>query len=123
MAFFYLLLAILLIFGVVGAVVYFFTDMTKQLKYTILSALLLGWILVAIYSYYQNQRRILIDKLYYEFSHGKVLECEAPFGEKVKVKRDRFNFVSGTLVFMGKEGTEVEGLVVPIDSCKVVDGE
>ena len=119
MAFFYLLLAILLIFGVVGAVVYFFTDMTKQLKYTILSALLLGWVLVAVYSYYQNQKRIRIDKLYYEFNHGKVLVCEAPFGEKVKVDKEHFNFVSGTLVFMGKEGTKYEGLVVPIDSCEV----
>ncbi|NPA63516.1 MAG: hypothetical protein GXO16_00940 [Epsilonproteobacteria bacterium] len=119
MAFFYLLLAVLLLFGMIGAIVYFFTDMTKQLKYTILSALVLGWILVAIYSYYQNQKRILIDKLYYEFSHGRVLECEAPFGERVKVDKNSFNFVSGTLVFVGKEGSSYEGLVVPIDSCKL----
>ena len=119
MAFFYLLLAILLIFGVVGAIVYFFTDMTKKLKYTILSALLLGWVLVAVYSYYQHQKRLFIDKLYYEYSHGKKLLCKTPFGQRVVVDNKNFNFISGTLVFMGKEGSKFEGLVVPIDSCTV----
>ncbi len=118
MAFFYLLLAILLIFGVVGAVVYFFTDMAQKLKYTILASLLLGWSLVAIYSYYQNKKRIVIDRLYYEYNQGQVLKCKDPFGEIVKVDKRHFNFVSGTLVFVGKEGTKFEGLVVPIESCK-----
>ena len=123
MAFFYLLLAILLIFGVVGAVVYFFTDMAQKLKYTILASLLVGWALVAVYSYYQNQKRLLVDKLYYEFNLGKPLRCLDPFGQEVVVRKNDFNYVNGTLVFVGKVGTRYNGLVVPIERCKVLDGK
>ncbi len=118
MAFFYLLLFLLLLFGVVGAVVYFFSDLTSRAKYTILAALILGWLLVAGYSYYQNQRRIHHDLLYYRFIHDKPLHCTTPFGQKVEVKKRYFNFVSGTMVFMGKEGSPYAELVVPIDRCE-----
>ena len=118
MAFFYLLIALLLVFGIVGAIVYFFTDLTNRLKYTILASLILGWSLVAGYSYIQSKRRIYHDMLYYRFMHGKVLLCKDPFGKEIAVDRDHFNFVSGTMVFVGKERSPYEGLIVPIDRCK-----
>ncbi len=121
MALFYLLLLIFLVFGAVGAVIYFFTDMTQKVKYTILITLIIGWSLIAIYSYYQNKKRLYIDKIYYEYNQGKELLCEDPFGEKVKVSKKYFNFVSGTLVFVGKEDTKYDGLIVPLEKCKVID--
>jgi len=121
MALFYLLLLILLVFGAVGAVVYFFTDMSQKIKYTILVTLVIGWGLIAIYSYYQNKKRLYIDKIFYEFNQGKELLCKDPFGEEVKVHKNYFNFVSGTLVFVGKENTKFDGLIVPLEKCKVLD--
>ncbi len=118
MAFFYLLLFLLLLFGVVGVVVYLFTDLTSRAKFTILATLILGWLLVAGYSYYQNQKRIYHDKLYYLFIHGKTLHCRTPFGQKVDINKQNFNFVSGTMVFMGKKKSPYAELVVPIDRCE-----
>jgi hypothetical protein len=57
--------------------------------------------------------------LYFEYNHGKTLECKDPFGKVVKVNKKNFDFVSGTMVFLGKEGSPYEGLVVPIEGCKV----
>ncbi|WP_187647086.1 hypothetical protein [Nitrosophilus labii] len=114
MAFLYLVIFLLLIFGVIGVVVYFFTGLTKRLKVSIVLSLLLGWILILGYSLYQDKKRKLHEKLLYSFNHGKVLICK-----DVNVTNDKFNFVSGTLVFVGKEKTKYEGLVVPIDLCRV----
>ena len=122
MAFFYLLLILLLVFGAIGAIVYFFTDMASRMKYTVLAALVLGWLLVAGYSYYQNKKRIYHDMLLFEYNHGKVLECNDPFGKVVEVQKKNFDFISGTMVFMGKEGSPYAGLVVPIEKCRVKGG-
>ena len=114
MAFFYLLIFLLLIFGLIGVVVYFFTELTKRLKIIIILSLVFGWILIFGYSLYQDKKRKYHEKLLFNFNHGKVLICK-----DVNVSKDGFNFVNGTLVFVGKENTEFEGLVVPIDSCKL----
>ncbi len=119
MAFFYLLLILLLLFGAVGAVVYFFTDMASRMKYTVLAALLLGWLLVAGYSYYQNKRRLFHDMLLFEYNHGAVLVCNDPFGKAIEVNKNSFEFVNATMIFMGKEGSRYEGLVVPLDKCRL----
>jgi hypothetical protein len=118
-AFFYLLLLLLLIIGVVGAVLYIFTDMTQRVKHIIFFSLVLGWILIAIYSYYQNKKRVYLDMLYYNYIHGKELQCFTPFDERVAVDKKRFDFISGTLVFIGKEGSKLEGLIVPLENCKL----
>ncbi|MRI83368.1 MAG: hypothetical protein C6I00_03015 [Nitratiruptor sp.] len=118
MALFYLLVALLLIFGMVGAVVYFFSDMTTRLKYIVLGSLVAGWLLIALYSFYQNQRRLYHERLRYRYTHGHELLCESPLGGWVVVDRKQFDFLPGTMVFVGKEGSAVAGLVVPIDRCK-----
>ena len=118
MAFVYFLLFLLLIFALIGGVIYFFTEFTSRIKYFILAALVIGWMAIFAYTYTQNQKRIARDRIYYNFIHQKPLLCKDPFGKEVVVRSDYFDFVSGTLVFVGKEGTKYEGLVVSIDSCK-----
>ncbi|SMC09979.1 hypothetical protein [Nitratiruptor tergarcus] len=118
MAFFYFILFLLLIFAIIGAVIYFFTELTSRIKYFILAGLLVGWAAIFAYSYFQNKKRIERDKIYYEYLHDKYITCIDPFGKKVIVNKQNFNFVSGTLVFMGKEGSRYEGLVISIDKCK-----
>jgi len=119
MAFVNFLLFLLVVFGVIGGVVHYFTDFGKRVKYSILIALALGWLAIAAYSYYQNQKRIYHDMLYYHYKQGETLVCKAPFGAEVEVDRTRFDFISGTLVFVGREGTPYEGLVVPLEECRL----
>ncbi|WP_281950527.1 hypothetical protein [Nitrosophilus kaiyonis] len=114
MAFLYLLIFLLLIFGIIGVVVYFFTELTKRVKFLIILSLIIGWLLIFTYSMYQDKKRKYHEYLLFNFSHGKTLICK-----DINVTKEKFNFVSGTLVFVGKEKTEFEGLVVPIDSCKI----
>jgi len=113
-AFFYLLIFLLLIFAILGIVIYFFTELTKRLKITIVLSLILGWALIFRYSLYQDKKRKYHEMLLFKFNHGKTLICK-----DVNITKEKFNFVSGTLVFVGKEKTEFEGLVVPIEGCEV----
>ncbi len=118
MAFIYFTLFLVLLFLLIAAVIYFFTNFTSRIKYFFLAALLLGWVTIFIYTYVQNQKRIARDKLLYEFRHDAHLTCIDSFGKRVQVDKNRFDYISGTQVFMGKEKTPYEGLVVPIESCK-----
>ena len=85
---------------------------------TILLSLLLGWLLIFGYTLLQDRKRELHEKLLFAFNHGKNLICK-----DVTVDKTNFNFVSGTLVFVWKEGREFEGLVIPIDECEVRNGK
>ena len=118
MAFFYFILFLLFVFAIIGVVLYFFTEFTNRVKYFVLIALALGWLAIFFYSYHQKQRRVFRDYIYYQYLHDKNLTCIDPFGTKVIVNKENFNFVSGTLVFVGKDGSRYEGLVVSIDNCK-----
>ncbi len=98
--------------------IYFVTTIGIRMKYFIITTLFIVWGMIFTYNYYQDKKRIYIDKIYYLFMHNKNLVCKDPFGQKVTVNRKNFNFVSGTLVFIGKEKSPYEGLVVPAEKCK-----
>ncbi len=114
MAFFYLLLFSLLIFGIIGVVVYFFTGLTKRLKIAIALSLFSGWLLVFGFTIYQDKTRERHKELLYAFEHQKALWCKGYL-----VDKKNFNFVSGTMVFVGREKTPYEGLTISIDECEI----
>ncbi len=118
MAFLYFTLFLVLLFLLIGAVIYFFTNFASRIKYFFLATLFLGWVAIFLYSYVQNQKRIVRDRLLYEFRHDVHLTCVDSFGKRVQVDKEHFDYISGTQVFIGKEKTPYEGLVVPIESCK-----
>ena len=111
-------LFILLLLIVIAGFIYFVTTIGIKMKYFIITTLFIVWGMIFAYNYYQDKKRIYIDKIYYLFMHDKDLECIDPFGQKVLVNRKNFNFVSGTLVFLGKEKTSFEGLVIQAEKCK-----
>ena len=114
---YFLLFILILVFAIAG-LIYYVTAISMRMKYFIIATLFIAWAAIFAYSYYQNKKRIYIDKIYYLFVHNKDLECVDPFGQKVIVNKDGFNFVSGTLVFVGKEKSPYEGLVISAESCK-----
>ncbi len=118
MAFIYFTLFLVLLFLLIAAVIYFFTNFASRIKYFVLAGLLLGWIAIFIYSYAQNQKRLARDRLLYAHRHEANLTCIDSFGKKVQVGKQYFDYISGTQVFVGREKTPYEGLVVPIESCK-----
>ncbi len=118
MSLIYFLLFIFILVLAVAGLIYYVTAISMRMKYFIIATLFIAWAAIFSYSYYQNKKRIYIDKIYYLFMHDKNLVCKDPFGQDVMVNRDGFNFVSGTLVFMGKEKSPYEGLVVPAEKCK-----
>jgi len=115
-AFFYLLIFLLLLFALIGVVLYFFTGVTKKIKFMIILSFLIGWFLIFTYTLYQNKKRDYHKLLLYHFKHGKVLICE-----DINITKDKFNFVDGTLTFVGKEESEFDGIIIPIDKCKIKD--
>ena len=114
---YFLLFILILVFAIAG-LIYYVTAISMRMKYFIIATLFIAWAAIFVYSYYQNKKRIYIDKIYYLFMHDKDLECVDPFGQKVIVNRKNFNFVSGTLVFVGKEKTPFEGLIIQVEKCK-----
>ncbi|WP_200762459.1 hypothetical protein [Nitrosophilus alvini] len=113
MAFLYIAIILLLVVTLIGIVFILYTDMGKKFKIVILAAALTGWGMIYFYNSYQEDARERHKKILFDYEHGKEIRC----GDTV-VSKDKFNYVSGTMVFVGKEESEYAGLVVPLDKCK-----
>lgn len=78
------------------------------------SALVLAILCAGIYTLSKRQKSEHVAHLVILFSQGKSLECEG-----YEVHEQSFNFVSGTLSFVGKPNTPYHRLTLALDSCKL----
>ncbi|BCZ19697.1 Putative membrane protein [Helicobacter sp. NHP19-012] len=87
----------------------------RGFKQKILVVLFLGTLAtgLGIYTYQQdliNKEQVALQR---EFLRGVVLDCNG-----VKVSQKDFSLVSGTLSFLGKQNTPMQGVLVDLQSCK-----
>lgn len=76
-------------------------------------------ILVAIISILTTNQRFTEKqhaKIINLFNRDKTIQCS-----EMNVNKKYFNFVSGTLVFMGKEKSDFQGQIIPLDECRLKD--
>ena len=50
------------------------------------------------------------------FNRDKTIICN-----EIKVNKKDFNFISGTLVFIGKEKSDFQGTMIPLDECELTE--
>ncbi|GAA7047846.1 hypothetical protein Kyoto42B_00530 [Helicobacter pylori] len=73
---------------------------------------------ISVYTYQQNQqnqqnqREIALQRA---FLRGDTLLCKG-----IKVNKQTFNLVSGTLSFLGKKQTPMKDVLVDLDSCQTL---
>ena len=104
---------ILFAFIVIGYIIYAIANEIKNSK--LISAILFS-ILIGIISLWTSSQR---DK---EERHAKVLNLfqrnQTITCDDVSINKKEFNFISGTLVFLGKKDTNLQGQIFKLDNCK-----
>ncbi|BDQ26606.1 hypothetical protein HHE02_02250 [Helicobacter heilmannii] len=68
---------------------------------------------LGLYTYQQdkiNKEQVALQR---DFLRGMVLDCNG-----VKVSQKDFSLVAGTLSFLGKQNTPMQGVLVDLQSCK-----
>ncbi|MDE6886739.1 MAG: hypothetical protein K2P17_06855 [Helicobacteraceae bacterium] len=105
---------IILVAILVGLFLYF----TFKNKVTKKNGIILGFIfiiilaLIIIYTTLQDRNNKKQIDLIFSFNQGKELQC----GDLI-VQNKNFNFISGTLSFVGKKKTKFEDKIIPIEEC------
>lgn len=108
------ILAILAVIAILAFSIYALANKIKNSK-TIAVGLFI--ILIAIISILTtNQKAIEVQhtKIMNVFNIGKTISCN-----QIDINKTNFNFISGTLVFMGKEKTDFYGQMISLDKCKL----
>ncbi|MGD9596586.1 hypothetical protein [Wolinella succinogenes] len=82
-------------------------------RYLIALAIALIVILAGSYATLQKKRSEREARLITLFRQGKSLQCQ-----EYRVNQEHFNFVSGTLSFIGKANTPYHGITLSIETCQ-----
>lgn len=89
-------------------------DMIKSWHKKLFGILLVGLvILIGTYTFVQDNQAKLDSELQIRFLRGETLICNG-----IEVNSERFNFVTGTLSFIGKKDSEAKDIMVSLDRCK-----
>lgn len=71
---------------------------------------------IVLFTQKQEKQENKITNLAQEFLRGRNLKCQVGT-QNLDVNQTHFNFVSGTLTFMGKEGGEYYRKNIPLKAC------
>ena len=108
---------ILVILAVVVIIAFIVYAVANQIKHHKTISVGLFIILIAIISIFTNNQRNTeknYAKIVNIFNRDKTIICDS-----IKVHKKDFNFISGTLVFMGKEKSDFKGQIIPLDECQI----
>ncbi len=103
------LILLLLLF----VVLHFFTELTLKEKIGVFSVL--GLLILGAYLYNQQSedRRIHLEKVLLDFSHGKTISCK-----DMDVNNTQFAYSSGTQTFLGLKNSEMSGRIISLEQCQ-----
>lgn len=108
------ILLILLIAIVLGILLYavFRNRFTKRNKIILSVLFVVIVILLGVYTIRQDDRSQKTADLIAQFNRGETLQC----GE-FEINSKDFNLISGTLSFVGKQNTQMQGQTIPMSKC------
>ncbi len=94
-------------------VLHHFTELTLKQKAGV--SVLLSLLILSAYLFNQNseERRIHLEKVLLDFTHGKTIVCEAS-----EVNNSEYSYSSGTQTFLGKKESESFGRIISLDQCQ-----
>lgn len=108
-------LAIIIVAAIIiGSVAYFVLrgrfHKRNRIIVGVCAVILLG--MIGIYTFIQDSHNKLDADIIAAFNRGESLQC----GE-ISVNSENFNFIGGTLTFVGKKNSAFLGKIVPIKEC------
>ena len=88
------------------------TNLSKQDKLKVLYLFISITIIAGVYEFFQDKRSDKNREVILKFMHGESIYCK-----DIEVNKSEFNFVSGTLIFVGKKNTN-ENIILKVEECK-----
>lgn len=80
-------------------------------------ALVVLAICIGIFTFKQDKNAAHLTQLTQSFLQGETLFCEMNTN-LLEVNNKSFNFISGTLTFMGKDDSKYKRVIIPLKACK-----
>ncbi len=109
MAYLFGLIIVALFFGVM----HYFTELNSRQK-TISTLLVLAFIMGALYyNHLQNENAAHLRDVMLRYNQGKTLQCGG-----LSVARENYSLSIGTQTFIGREGSDEAGKMVPASECE-----
>lgn len=108
-----LLIGLLSLFAVIFIVLSLFTNLKKREKLKVLYLFSAILILVSLFEFFQSSKESSNREVVLKFMQGDRVYCS-----NRAISKDKFNFVSGTMTFVGKS-SENKDIVFNIEDCQV----
>lgn len=110
------LIIILLIALFIGILLYVSLKNKLNKKNAIILGVLFGifGLFAGIYTHFLDAKNKSHIDIINAFERGVAINCD-----NINVSKEHFNFINGTLSFVGKKGGEFHNKVISIDKCKI----
>jgi glucan phosphoethanolaminetransferase (alkaline phosphatase superfamily) len=109
-----MLLLDIVIFLLLTIIIWSLDMITHKMKLILIALLVVIISTIVFYSNIQAKEEAQINQLVFSFKQGNTLICN-----KHPIENGNFEYENGTQVFVGKKGTKVDGLIVPIKGCRI----
>ena len=88
------------------------TNLSKQDKLKVIYLFLSVAIIAGAYEFFQNKKANKDREVVLKYMHGESFECRG-----LEINKSTFNFVNGTLSFVGKEENN-KNIVISVGECE-----
>ncbi|TLD87478.1 hypothetical protein LS66_008145 [Helicobacter sp. MIT 03-1614] len=118
----YIIFILLLVFFVVVGVILAQNKdkIPRKTKIVLGLCLLLIALLIGIYNILQEKESEEFSRLKSAFMHNKILTC-AFQSRTLTISAEHFILSNGTMSFQGKSNTPYNGIIIPLQDCKIND--
>ncbi len=108
---------ILVILATVAIIAFTIYAIANKIKNDKLISVILFIAMIAMISIFTNNQKSIEKKhakIINLFNRNKDITCDG-----IKINNKSFNFVSGTLVFVGQDTSDFKGQIIPLDKCEL----
>lgn len=107
-----LIITLIGVFAIIFLALNLLTNLSKQDKLKVLYLFISITIIAGVYEFFQDKSGDKNREVILKFMHGDTIVCK-----NVEVNNSNFNFVSGTLTFVGKK-SDNKNLILQVEECK-----
>jgi hypothetical protein len=108
------ILVIIAVAIIITFMVYAIANKIRNHKIISILLFLILIIIISIFTNIQRNTEKQHAKIINLFNRNKIIICD-----EIKVSKKDFNFISGTLVFMGKEKSDFQAQIIPLNECSL----
>ena len=110
------MVVILATIAIIAFIVYAVANKIKNHKIISVGLFLILIVMISVLTSTQRGVEKQHAKMMNIFNRDKTIICN-----EIKVNKKDFSFISGTLVFVGKEKSDFQGTMIPLSECKLTE--